>query len=379
MRRFDGCMWFVSHLALDHSADPEYSHAVIAKLVYADGTPAPQLWDLGRALDASHDGCSLELLGFDSPAGREVFWHSSAHVLGQALEALHGDDVLLCDGPALEEGGFFYEMWLAGDERVAEADYKGIEKLVKKFVKKRQSFQRLEVTREFARTMFADNRFKLEMLDRIPAGEAVTLYRCGDFVDLCRGPHLPHSGLLKGFTMYVTIACADHQWWYPYRVWLPRVRAYVSYRSSGSHWRSRGAKEGGAEADSTSTDGELLQRAYGTSFPTKQELAEWQARMEEARQRDHRLIGKQQGLFFFHELSPGSAFMLPHGTIIYNRLVDMLRKEYRARGYSEVRCREHRARLGASDSNGCVLLAGDDPAHLQAAAVGDFWPPGQLQ
>ena len=117
-----------------------------------------------------------------------------------------------------------------------------------------------------------------------------------------------------------------------------------------------------------------LRKEMASDFATSITVS---AKMEAGRQ--HRLIGKQQGLFFFHELSPGSAFMLPHGTIIYNRLVDMLRKEYRARGYSEVRCREHRARLGASDSNGCVLLAGDDPAHLQAAAVGDFWPPGQLQ
>lgn len=170
------------------------------------GETSGTLLDLGRQLGAAHDGLSLELLDFDTTEGRQVFWHSAAHVLGQALEAYHGDDVLLCDGPALEEGGFFYEMHLAGDRRVTEADYTALERLVKRFVKKRQAFQRLEVTREFAAEVFGENRFKLEMLARIPDGEPVTLYRCGDFVDLCRGPHLPHTGLLKGFTVYAAHA-----------------------------------------------------------------------------------------------------------------------------------------------------------------------------
>ena len=166
------------------------------------GEASGQLLDLGRQLEAGHDGLELELLGFDTAEGRAVFWHSSAHVLGQALEAYHGDDVLLCDGPALEEGGFFYEMHLAGEQRITEAAYGALERLVKRFGKKRQAFQRLEVTREFAAEVFGENKFKLEMLSRIPEGEPVTLYRCGEFVDLCRGPHLPHTGLLKGFTVY---------------------------------------------------------------------------------------------------------------------------------------------------------------------------------
>ena len=167
----------------------------------AGASQADGLWDLSRPLDGAHDGCSITTHTFASKEGQHTFWHSAAHVLGQALEDLHGDDVLLCDGPALEEGGFFYEMFLHGDKRVTEEDYKSIEKAMKRHIKKREAFQRMEVDREFAKAMFADNRFKLEMLDRIPAGEAITLYKCGQFVDLCRGPHVPNTGMLKGFTV----------------------------------------------------------------------------------------------------------------------------------------------------------------------------------
>ena len=104
------------------------------------------------------------------------------------------------------------------------------------------------------------------------------------------------------------------------------------YRSSGSHWQSNNP-----DAVDNDTEAALLQRAYGTAFPSKDELKEWKLQMEEAKKRDHRIIGRQQSLFLFHEMSPGSAFMLPHGTVIYNRLVALLRDQYRYRGYDEVR------------------------------------------
>lgn len=262
-----------------------------------------------------HGDCDVELVPFDSPDGRHVLWHSAAHVLGGALEARYGDRVKLCDGPPLAQadgsggldGGFFYEMFLEGDERVSSDDLAPLESAARKATKQRQRFDRLEVSREFAESVFADNRFKLEMLAAIPETEAITLYRCGRFVDMCRGPHVPHTGVLKGI---------------------------VLTRCGGSHWRSIDAAGGGAAFASEAAP--LLQRVYGVAFPTKEEVTVWKTKRDEAARRDHRIVGKQQGLFFFDDMSPGSAFFLPAGTRVINRLLAMLRKEYAIRGYDEV-------------------------------------------
>jgi threonyl-tRNA synthetase len=128
-------------------------------------------------------------------------WHSAAHVLGAALQAYFGDDVLLCDGPPQREdsstGGFFYEMFIQGDVRLSDAFNPDLLRLARGLVKDKQRFQRLQVDRDAARALFAGNRFKLGLIDSIPAGDPITVYRCGDFLDLCRGPHVPHTGLLK--------------------------------------------------------------------------------------------------------------------------------------------------------------------------------------
>ena len=323
----------------------------------------------------------LDFVRFGEPDGTAVYWHSAAHVTGASLEAFFGDRVQLCDGPATldAEGGYFYEMHLLDGEggggsdgaadipglallaaaagggggakaaahhpsgtppslppppglllldprklRITEALYPHLEAAAKALVGARLPFQRLEVTPQLAASLFEGNPFKLDMLARIPPGEPISLYRCGPFVDLCRGPHVPHTGYFKGGL---------------------RIN-----KSSGSHWQSAAAmrSSGGAGAAATAAaaapppaprapvGGELLQRVYGIAFPTSGQLAAWQAGLEEARRRDHRVIGRAQGLFFFHDLSPGSAFMLPHGTRIYNALVALLRREYRRRGYEEV-------------------------------------------
>ena len=307
----------------------------------------------------------LEFVRFgDGGDGTRVFWHSAAHIVGASLEAFFGNRVQLCDGPPLidAEGGFFYEMHLlddaatpkldAGGEadipglkfisssggkgskdvaasvplvdssrlRITEGLYAPLEGIAKKLTAGKFPFERLEVSREFATQLFESNPFKLDMLGRIPAGEAVSLYRCGPFVDLCRGPHVPHTGVFKALRLF---------------------------KSSGSHWMPQqqpqqqqleGAQpqQCSSSAPSKLVGGELLQRVYGIAFPTSAQLSSWQAAIDEAKKRDHRAIGKAQLLFFFHDLSPGSAFMLPHGTRIYNCLVALLRREYRRRGYNEV-------------------------------------------
>lgn len=131
---------------------------------------------------------------FSSDEGKKVFWHSSAHVLGQALEAKFQDKVRLCDGPPLREGGFFYEMFLADGLTVSEADFADLHTRIKAIVKQRQPFERMDVSRAFADELFAYSDFKRQMLHAIPADEPISLYRCGPLIDLCRGPHVPHTG-----------------------------------------------------------------------------------------------------------------------------------------------------------------------------------------
>ncbi|KAG7390197.1 54S ribosomal protein L39, mitochondrial [Phytophthora pseudosyringae] len=249
-----------------------------------------ELLDLRAPLQRSG---SLQLLDFTSDAGKSVFWHSSAHVLGQALEEKFQDKIRLTDGPPLSEGGFFYEMFLQDGLTVSEMDFDELARHLKKIVKARQPFERLQVTRELAEELFAYSDFKRDMLHKIPQGEAISLYRCGPLVDLCRGPHVPHTGMLSSFEIT---------------------------RCGASHWEGK----------------ELLQRVYAISFPNNAQLKEWRHLQEEAKKRDHRLIGRAQQLFMFHPLSPGSSFFLPHGTRVFNALADFIRGEYRRRGYDEV-------------------------------------------
>eukprot|EP00927_Polykrikos_kofoidii_P025753 TRINITY_DN23078_c0_g1_i1.p1 TRINITY_DN23078_c0_g1~~TRINITY_DN23078_c0_g1_i1.p1 ORF type:complete len:903 (-),score=146.49 TRINITY_DN23078_c0_g1_i1:66-2774(-) len=250
-----------------------------------------ELWDMTRPLEGS---CQLEFIKFDDPRGRNVFWHSSSHAMGAVLEASFGG--LLTIGPALETG-FYYDMFL-GDRRISEADYKAIEAGVEKLRHRDEPFRRLVLSREEALEMFADNPFKVDLIQRkVMPGAVTTAYRCGDLVDLCRGPHLPSTG---------------------------RIKAFAVTKNSSAYWL------GSAENDS-------LQRVYGVSFPSSKELKQHQKELAEAKERDHRLIGTQQDLFFFDGVvSAGSCFWTGYGTRIYNKLQELLRAEYRRRGFEEV-------------------------------------------
>ena len=249
-----------------------------------------QVWDLERPLEGS---CKLELLDFEHPEGKRVFWHSSAHVLGEAAEKHYGCH--LCVGPPTDEG-FFYEMAIE-DRPVAMGDYPAIEKLAEGAIKEKQKFERLIVSKEKLLEMFAYNKYKVHLINsKIPDGTSTTVYRCGPMIDLCMGPHIPHTG---------------------------KIKAFMVTKNSASYFL------GDANNDS-------LQRIYGISFPDKKQLSEYKAFLAEAAKRDHRKIGKEQELFFFNDLSPGSCFWLPHGTRIYNTLIELMRAEYFKRDYQEV-------------------------------------------
>lgn len=183
-----------------------------------------ELWDLDRPLEKS---CKLELLDFDHPEGKKVFWHSSAHILGEAAEKRYGCS--LCIGPPVEDG-FYYEMALPNMAAVTAADYKPLKDIAEKAIRENQKFERLEISKEDLLEMFKYNKYKQHIInDKIADGTSTTVYRCGPLIDLCRGPHVPTTG---------------------------RIKAFEIMKNSASYFL------GDAKNDS-------LQRIYGVSFPDK--------------------------------------------------------------------------------------------------------------
>ncbi|KAG8449856.1 hypothetical protein GDO86_016506 [Hymenochirus boettgeri] len=255
--------------------------AIVAK---ANGV----LYDLNRPLE---EDSSVEFLTFDSREGQHVFWHSSVHILGLAMEQYYGG--LLCHGPSTDNG-FFYDMSLPNGA-VLGSDLPELETICKETINHKIPFERVEVTREDLLELFKYNKFKLRVIKE-KVKSSSTVYRCGSLVDLCQGPHVRHTG---------------------------QIRALKLLKNSSSFWKGDPTQEG-------------LQRVYGISFPDGKLLKGWEKAQEEANNRDHRKIGRDQGLFFFHDLSPGSCFFLPRGTHIYNVLIDFIKSEYRKRGFTEV-------------------------------------------
>eukprot|EP01128_Nolandella_sp_AFSM9_P011466 TRINITY_DN81_c1_g2_i1.p1 TRINITY_DN81_c1_g2~~TRINITY_DN81_c1_g2_i1.p1 ORF type:complete len:775 (-),score=294.22 TRINITY_DN81_c1_g2_i1:169-2466(-) len=279
--------WKDSPLSIAKSISQGLAQSVVIAKVNGE------LYDLTRPLEGD---CTLELFKFDSKEGKHVFWHSSSHVLGEALEL--NFDCHLTIGPALDDGGFYYDMSLEGEKSsFSPDDYKTVEQQVSRIVKQKQPFQRLVLTKEEALELFKFNKYKQQLIsEKIVDGAVCTAYRCGPLIDLCRGPHLPHTG---------------------------KVQKFVVWKNSSSYWKGEAANDS-------------LQRVYGMSFPNKKLFAEWKKIQEEGEARDHRLQAKKQELMFFHPLSPGSAFFLPRGAKLYNKLESYIRGEYRKRGFSEV-------------------------------------------
>jgi threonyl-tRNA synthetase len=234
----------------------------------------------------------LELFTFDDPEGRDTYWHSSAHMLGEALELEYGADLTI--GPALEEG-FYYDCYL-GDRSLGENDKNAIKKRMEQVSKEKQEFQRIVVSKEEALDMFKENKFKMEILGELNSGDTISVYRCGPMVDLCTGPHVPHTGLVKAVDVTAM---------------------------SRSFWRAN-------------TNREPLMRVYGITFPEKKQLNDYRYRIEEAKLRDHRNVGVKQELFFFSTLSPGSCFFYPAGARVYSKLIEAIREKYWEYEYEEV-------------------------------------------
>lgn len=252
----------------------------------------------GKLVDLSfklEEDAELSIVTLDSQEGLQVLRHTTAHVLAQAVKRLYGE-VSLGVGPVILDG-FYYDMKLG--KSLASGDLEAIEKEMKNIINENLEIKRIEVSYEEAEELFAqkDERLKLEILKDIPRGEDITLYQQGEFVDLCRGPHLPSTGMIKAFK-------------------LTRV--------SGAYWRG-------------DSKNEVLQRVYGVAFQKKKDLDAHLHMLEEAAKRDHRKLGKQLGLFMFSEEAPGMPFYLPKGQIVRNELERFSRELQTNAGYDEVR------------------------------------------
>ncbi|EOQ15000.1 threonine--tRNA ligase [Bacillus cereus] len=250
------------------------------------------LYDLRRNIE---ENAEVEIITIDSNEGVEIARHSAAHILAQAVKRLYGD-INLGVGPVIENG-FYYDMDLPSSVNIE--DLRRIEKEMKKIINENIKIERVEVSREEAAKLFQEmnDRLKLELLEAIPSGESVTLYKQGEFVDLCRGPHLPSTGYLKAFQL-----------------------THVS----GAYWRG-------------DSNNQVLQRIYGVAFSSQKELEEYLHFVEEAAKRNHRKLGSELELFMFSEEAPGMPFYLPKGQMIRNELEAFLREIQKEYNYQEVR------------------------------------------
>ncbi|XP_004413032.1 PREDICTED: probable threonine--tRNA ligase 2, cytoplasmic isoform X1 [Odobenus rosmarus divergens] len=279
----EGEVWKTTPYQVAAEISPELAEGMVVAKVNGE------LWDLDRPLEGDS---TLELLTFDNEEAQAVYWHSSAHILGEAMELYYGGH--LCYGPPIENG-FYYDMFI-GDRAVSSTELSALESICKTIIKEKQPFERLEVSKEILLEMFKYNKFKCRILNEKINTPTTTVYRCGPLIDLCKGPHVRHTGKIKTIKIF---------------------------KNSSTYW------EGNPEM-------ETLQRVYGISFPDNKMMKTWEKFQEEAKNRDHRKIGKEQELFFFHDLSPGSCFFLPRGAFIYNTLMDFIREEYHQRNFTEV-------------------------------------------
>ena len=236
----------------------------------------------------------IEIITLNSEKGIDILRHSAAHIMAQAVQRVFpGTKVTI--GPVIENG-FFYDFDPV--KPFAEEDLITIEKEMEKIVKENHQFTREEMSAADAKKLFAEmgEGYKQEIIDDLGV-ESVSIYKQGEFVDLCRGTHLPSTGYLKAFKLMST---------------------------AGAYWRGDSNKK-------------MLQRIYGVAFPTKKELDDYLILLEEAERRDHRKLGKQLDLFFLDEHGPGFPFFMPKGMELRNKLEEIWRKEHKKAGYQEIK------------------------------------------
>ena len=234
-------------------------------------------------------------IDFSSDDVRHRYRHTSSHILAQAVKKIW-PDAKLAIGPAIDNG-FYYDIDL--EHRITEQDLLKIQKEMKKIIQANYPIERFELPRkeaiEFERKSGED--YKVELIEDLPEGEVISFYKQGDFVDLCAGPHMDSTGQIKAIKL-TSVA--------------------------GAYWRGNEKNK-------------MLQRIYGTSFPSQAELDEYLAKIEEAKKRDHRKIGKEMDLFALYDEGPGFPFFMPKGMTLRNQLENFWREEHAKRGYEEIK------------------------------------------
>lgn len=273
---------------LDIATGISKSLAKVAVAIRVNG----ELWDLTREITGN---AKIELITTKQEEALEIIRHDAAHVMAQAVQALYPETQVTI-GPAIENG-FYYDFYR--EESFTPEDLEKIEEKMHKLVAENIDIVREEWDRDKAITFFKGlgEDYKAELIEAIPAGETITLYRQGDFIDLCRGPHLPSTGHIG--------------------------KAFKLMKLAGAYWRG----------DSNNA---MLQRIYGTAWATEKQLADHLHMLEEAEKRDHRRLGKQMELFHLQPEAPGSVFWHPKGWATYRTLQEYMRKRLVQGGYKEV-------------------------------------------
>ena len=248
--------------------------------------------DLGTPINTDS---ALEIITWDSEEGQDVYRHSTAHIMAQAVKNLF-PGVKFGIGPSISEG-FYYDFDVP--ENFSPEDLPRIEKEMQRIIKEDYPFERMEVSRDEALKLFeeAGENYKVELINDLPEDAVISCYRQGDFIDLCAGPHVPSTG---------------------------KVKSVKLMNLAGAYWR-------GSEKN------KMLQRIYGTSFPKKALLDEHIFRIEEAKKRDHRKLGAELELFSMQDEGPGFPFFHPKGMVLRNELENFWREEHKKAGYQEIR------------------------------------------
>jgi threonyl-tRNA synthetase len=253
-----------------------------------------QLWDLERPIDFD---CELKIVKLEEPEAAEIYRHTMSHIMAQAVMRIYGvDKVKLGIGPTIENG-FYYDFDIQ-DAKITEEDLAKIEEEMKKIIKEDLKIERFELPKAEAIELMKERGqfYKVELIEEIP-DEKVSFYKQGEFIDLCRGPHLPSTGKVKHFKLLSV---------------------------SGAYWR-------GNEKNP------MLQRIYGTAFAKKEDLENYLKMLEEAKKRDHRKLGPQLELFFINtDVAAGMPIFLPYGMTVLLELMNLSRKLHKKYGYKEV-------------------------------------------
>lgn len=241
------------------------------------------------------DSSTVSFVNFDTPQGADIYRHSSSHILAHAVKRLY-PNAKLGIGPAIENG-FYYDVEF--EEPISSDDLDAIEKEMKNIVKERKPIQRREMTREEALQLFEEKgeKYKIELINDLPDDTVISCYEQNDFIDLCAGPHLSHTGMVKAFKLTGL---------------------------AGAYWR-------GDERNP------MLQRIYGTAFPSRERLDHYLNMLEEAKKRDHRKLGRELELFSLHDEGPGFPFLHNNGMVVWQELTNFWRYEHRLAGYEEIK------------------------------------------